>query len=421
MELNSLTNRQAKIYSLQGKMNSDNYKLTLRAAYQTALFSFVLICFLLSSAVSADELEITPVDKLQVERTRLKTIEREIDQIASQVNEFKTREYSLLEEVEKYQLMNNLRDVELKGINQKLKTIQLEIENIENDTDILRLRIGDTLKYLRVRMRILYKMGELNNLRMLLSLNNPSEIKKGMWYLSRLTNEDRKKILLLESDYKKMNVQLDMFKVKKRDILSLRKLATKKRKQIGAILTGKKSLLSQIQTTREKRQEAITELKNATKQLKIFINKISTGDLDAELILNMDIRKFRGLLDPPVIAPLLKGFGDEIHPVFNIKIPHNGLTYSTKTGTKVKSIFTGKIIYCKRFRGYGNLVIVDHGNGAVTFYTHLLKPLVKVGEFIEKNKVIGLSGESGSLEGPKLYFELLSDGKPVNPVLWFKK
>ncbi len=398
------------------KMVPNSLHRTIKVTFMVTFFFIFTLTHLFS-----DEEIIQPVDRLKLENARLKQIEKEISSLTKQVKNFESREYSLLEEVEKYQLMYNLRETELKAINQKLKTVQIEINSIEGESKELKKRIDKNIRYLRIRMRTLYKMGELNNLRLLLSLENPAEIKKGIWYLSRLTTEDRKKIIQLENDHNNLESKRKSLISKKKDILTLKKLGTKKKKQISSLLGAKTSLLKDIRDSRKKREEALTELTNANKKLNNMIQRISTGDLDVSTDLALDMSKFKGLLNQPVKAYIMKDFGMDSHPVFNIQIPHNGLAYKTKTGTRVKTIFNGKVIYSKRFRGYGNLVIVDHTKGYVSFYAHLLKPLVKVGDFVDRNQVIGLSGESGSLTGPKLYFEILKDGKPVDPMIWFAK
>lgn len=385
-----------------------------RAVLKAALF-FLYICF--NHFLIAGE-EIVTIDRIKQENDRLKSIKAEISALTNQVKEFETKENSVLEDVEKYQLMLSLRNAELSGIKQNLTTAELEIKKINSEINQIEKAIQQSMKYLKGRLRTMYKLGGYNYFKILLTLETPDQLKKGIWYLSRLTREDKKHITILEKESKILNGMLREANIKKREILSLENLSVKKHEQIADLLSDKEKLLSEIRDTKTLRLSAIDELSNASVQLEELIKKISEGSLDAKTEINLNIRNFKGLLSPPVTGKLKKKFGSDVHPVFGIKIPHNGITYDVKTGTEVDSIFDGKVIYNKRFKGYGNLVIIDHGNGIVSFYAHLLKPLVNVGDKISRSQKIGLSGESGSLEGEILYFEILEDGKPADPMIW---
>ena len=389
-------------------------ELNKRAVLKAALF-FLYICF--NHFLSAGE-EIVTIDRIKQENDRLKSIKAEISTLTNQVKEFETKENSVLEDVEKYQLMLSLRNAELSGIKQNLTTAELEIKKINSEINQIEKAIQQSMKYLKGRLRTMYKLGGYNYFKILLTLQTPDQLKKGIWYLSRLTREDKKHITILEKESKILNGMLREANIKKREILSLENLSVKKHEQIADLLSDKEKLLSEIRDTKTLRLSAIDELSNASVQLEELIKKISEGSLDAKTEINLNIRNFKGLLSPPVIGKLKKKFGSDVHPVFGIKIPHNGITYDVKTGTEVDSIFDGKVIYNKRFKGYGNLVIIDHGNGIVSFYAHLLKPLVNAGDKISRSQKIGLSGESGSLEGEILYFEILEDGKPADPMIW---
>lgn len=389
----------------------------LKAVFKAAFF---LIILLIPPCPAIGGEEIVTVDRLKQESDRLNSIKSEIAEITQQVKEFETKENSVLEDVEKYQLMLSLRNAELRGIEQNLTTTELEIAKLNTETKQIERSIQQSMTYLKGRLRTMYKLGDHNYIKILLSLKTPDEMKKGIWYLSRLTQEDKKHINMLEKESNKLNRKLQESKAKKKEILKLKDLSEKKHAQITSLLSDKEKLLQDIRGTRTLRLAAIEELNTASKQLEDLIHNIAAGALDATTDINLNIKNFKGLLSPPVDEKIKKKFGEEIHPVFEIKIPHNGITYSAKTGTEIQSIFNGKVIYNKRFKGYGNLVIIDHSSGIVSFYAHLLKPLVKLGDQIQRGQKIGLSGESGSLEGEILFFEILEDGKPVDPMIWLK-
>jgi murein DD-endopeptidase MepM/ murein hydrolase activator NlpD len=115
------------------------------------------------------------------------------------------------------------------------------------------------------------------------------------------------------------------------------------------------------------------------------------------------------------------GWGFRIHPVYKIRKFHYGLDFTARTGTPIYATADGKIQYTiksteKASQGYGNLIIVDHGYGYRTLYGHMSKFNVKVGQEVKRGEVIGFVGNTGISTGPHLHYEVIKNGRKVNPV-----
>ena len=131
-----------------------------------------------------------------------------------------------------------------------------------------------------------------------------------------------------------------------------------------------------------------------------------------------DFHRRRGGLVPPVAASPTHPFGPRRQQDSMTYVRHTGLTYVIDAGTEVRAVGAGLVVLSERVPGFGLLVIVDHG-GYHSLYAHLQEFTVEAGQRIADRTVVGLSGESGSLEGPKLYFELRRQGQPIDPTDWF--
>lgn len=99
---------------------------------------------------------------------------------------------------------------------------------------------------------------------------------------------------------------------------------------------------------------------------------------------------------------------------------HTGLDIAVETGTSVKAATAGKVIFSGWKGNYGNLIIIDHGNGYKTYYAHNSKLLAKVGQSVDKGAVVSLSGSTGNSTGPHLHFEIRQNDEPVNPLSFLK-
>lgn len=132
-----------------------------------------------------------------------------------------------------------------------------------------------------------------------------------------------------------------------------------------------------------------------------------------------DFHRNKGALIPPVSASPDHPFGPRQREDSFTENRHTGVTYMIEPGAAVRSVADGTVVRAERLPGFGNTVIVDHGDEYHSIYAHLEEFEQQEGDDIEERDVVGRSGESGSLEGPKLYFELRRQGRPVDPEEWF--
>jgi septal ring factor EnvC (AmiA/AmiB activator) len=129
----------------------------------------------------------------------------------------------------------------------------------------------------------------------------------------------------------------------------------------------------------------------------------------------------KGKLLFPVPGKIISRYGNHVDPQLNTVIFQKGIEISTKLGKEIKAIYGGKVLYADWFKGYGNIVIIDHGDSYYSLSAHLSKILKRTGDRVEAGEVIALTGDTGSLKGPCLYFELRHHGEPLNPLHWLRK
>jgi murein DD-endopeptidase MepM/ murein hydrolase activator NlpD len=132
------------------------------------------------------------------------------------------------------------------------------------------------------------------------------------------------------------------------------------------------------------------------------------------------VSKPQRFLRPVSSGRITSRFGLRVHPVSRSKRLHAGLDIAVSTGTTVKACRGGKVILARKAGGYGNLVIIDHGNGLTTRYGHNSVLLVKPGQRVTRGQVIAKSGSTGVSTGPHLHFEVRKNGSAVNPVPYLK-
>jgi septal ring factor EnvC (AmiA/AmiB activator) len=127
----------------------------------------------------------------------------------------------------------------------------------------------------------------------------------------------------------------------------------------------------------------------------------------------------RGALDPPVDAPLVARFGRVVDE-FGTATFRKGIGFAAPRGTPVRGVADGVVRFAGWFRGYGKIVILDHGGAWYTVSGHLDQIDVTVGDAVARGTAIGRAGDTGSLAGPQLYFEIRRGGQAVDPADWLR-
>jgi len=153
-------------------------------------------------------------------------------------------------------------------------------------------------------------------------------------------------------------------------------------------------------------EELSAQLNDRSQQLEVLEDMLMTRNLESEVV--------------PAGRPITKGwlssyFGPRTDPFNGRRVHHSGVDFAGKLGSDVVSVAAGVVTFAGRRSGYGNLVEVNHGKGYVTRYGHNSKILVKAGETVKKGQVLSKMGTTGRSTGPHVHFEVLYNGRAVNP------
>ena len=321
----------------------------------------------------------------------------------------------------------------LEEVDKRLREIARERKTAGRDVDVARKRLAEiepqleaaedalaaTRGALAKRAVALYRGGELGSLRVLFASESLPDLLSRASALRRLVRHDAGLVERFQADRDALAALQATASVAAESQAE----ATLRLNRIVAELKeeklAKRGLLDRARKDRKTERRMLLELEQAAQALEETIRTLGTrASAESSGVAGEGFAARKGKIPPPVDAPLGERFGKVVDPDFGTKTFRSGVEFDAKLGQSVGAVAPGVVRFAGWFRGYGQIVIVDHGDAYHSISGHLEEIKVNVDQRVAANEVLGTVGETGSLRGPSLYFEIRQDGAPVDPARW---
>jgi len=368
----------------------------------------LLPCLLLGAAVVAA----APAGPLPRDE-RLRTVQERRKALEQDLVRLRGQEKSLLGDVERLEVEVRLRGEELREIQIGLQRTQEQMDATVKRLGELTAQVERERPVLAARARSLYKLGELSYLRLLLSVDRPSDIFRGYRFVTALARRDNERIAAFRADLQTLATVRQDLETKTREAVALRESREKARRSLDADRRRKTALLTEIVERKETHAAYLQELQEAEARLTDLLNGLSEGDVA------VPVAAFKGALPWPTEGRVRSTFGRHKHPKFDTYTIQNGIEIEAPADAPVAAVHEGEVVFAERFKGYGLMVVVDHGGKHHSLYAHLGEARVQTGQKVAAGEVLGTVG-STTLEGPGLYFEMRFQGRPEDPLEWLR-
>ena len=237
-------------------------------------------------------------------------------------------------------------------------------------------------------------------------------------YYDYLLSARAEKIDEYSANVDKLSKIIQSINKNKLELIASNKALTLKNKALKLRITDRANTLKKLQLALADDAKRLNKLQTQRSNLEDILNAVEEAVSD--LVLPTNSQPFasrKGKLSWPAAGKLLKRYGSRRSGPMRWK----GWLIDVKAGAPVKAIHQGRVVFSNYLRGFGLLLILDHGDGYMTLYGHNQELLKDTGDWVQSNEQIARVGNTGGLTRSALYFEVRSQGKPANPKLWLSQ
>ncbi|MBW1838757.1 MAG: peptidoglycan DD-metalloendopeptidase family protein [Deltaproteobacteria bacterium] len=349
--------------------------------------------------------------KLEKERKKIKEAEKEESTTINQLNTIDKK------------LSNNRN--ELYSLNRKLKNLKKDVATANTQLDQINTDIVQRKELFSKRLIALYKYKRSGGLlRVIFSSHSYPELSQRTKFIKLILSSDIQIIDQFFAQLSLVKEKRETLQENQKSLEKVKKNILRKTSQIDDQKKKKTVLLQKIRNEKKTYQAAVRELEKASHELQSLIDRLQRELAGKKKhYIPEDGKGFavlKGKLSFPVPGKIISHYGNHTDPKLNTVIFQKGIEISAKQGQEVRAIYEGIVLYADWFKGYGNIIIIDHGGSYYSLSAHVSKIFKRVGERVEGGEVIALAGDTGSLKGNCLYFELRHHGKPLNPLKWLR-
>jgi len=357
----------------------------------------------------------------------LEGIQKKIDSEKKGLAELKLKEGSVLQSLGKIASDLDKRNRELHAANAKLSSISHELAAKKAEADEIDRALAERQAILRQRVVALYRWQRSGSPMVILngteSLGNFMQRKH---YLQAALSYDQELAAQLRQASQQQALVQQELAQKLEQLDSQKQALGAAQEAVRQEARKKKMILVSLRREKETRLRALREMEAAAQRLARMLDQMSRrvvgrpSETPAAPSTGSGLDAMRGRLDWPVKGRVSAPFGKFKHPEFAAEVVRKGIDIDAPLGDTIRAVERGRVAYASHFAGYGNMMIVDHGQRYYTIYGHLGEMLKKNGEEVGRGEVLGRVGDSDSWSGAKLYFEMRKDGRSVDPMAWLK-
>jgi len=392
----------------------------MNSAWAWRAISFLLprlACLIILSVVAA--LLATGLSAQSNSKRDLERIRAEIRNLRGNLSSLKAKTESTEKELEVLDLQLEINSRELEAA----QTVEAQLAGqeaaLQHEVETLRVRIDEQRRDLAQRLAVLYRLGRLSYVRILLALDQNQNPFEAAAMLSYMVQRDSRSIEAFQRTRGEWERQVALLAEEQSKLREARVAVEQRSSEVRRARAEKQALLSRLEAEGTRSLERLADLEEKARRLEALFTLLYERTPGADPG-QRGIEDFRGALEWPVSGNVIESFGRHRSERFATFTVSNGLKIEVPSGTDVRAVFEGTVLFSQWFKGYGNLIIIDHGHRIFSLYGNTRGITVNVGDKITTGQHIALVEQDDSGLSGYLYFEIREDNKPTDPRTWLR-
>ncbi|WP_455376200.1 murein hydrolase activator EnvC family protein [Kaarinaea lacus] len=353
----------------------------------------------------------------QEKLTELKTRIQELQAELKADNQQKDNAVYLLQLAEKE--VANARK-KLRQTENEYNTSQQKLVSLNQEKKQLRHQMATNRDYLTNQIRAAYSIGKQEYVKLLLNQEDPASVARMMVYYQYFNQSRANQLQRIDKRLTRLKTISSEIETQSEKLNALKLAALNEQEILKSHRNKRSSVVANLSVTLKKKNNLLNSLLRDEQHLKKLLQEIETqiNDVQLELSPPREFKQLKGQLGWPTTGTITARFGSTRKNSGNLK--WKGVVIRTEAGNTVKSVAYGRVVFADWLRGFGMLIIIDHGDGYMSLYGHNEQLHKNIGDWVQANETIATSGHTGGQMATSLYFEIRHKGKPQDPVKWCK-
>ena len=348
---------------------------------------------------------------------RLEQLRQEISQLQQALDKnLETRDQQQAELRSWERRIGKLRR-DMRATTQQSKQQTSKLKRLGEEQRSTRSALSQQTDLLRDQLVAAYSMGQQGYLKLVLNQQQPSSIRRNLVYYRYITRARQAQLDATHSKLAKLGQLHSSINTNQRELQRLAKTQGQQQQSMQTAIDRRARVLKKLEQRISDQSGNIARLRENELRLQGLVQDLQdrTTRVPAPAVAGLKFPQARGKLPLPIRGTLLARYGT---PKNQGDLRWKGVFFAAPEGRKVGAVHAGRVIYADWLRGFGLLLILEHGDGYMTLYGHNLSLYKEVGDWVEARQTIAISGSSGNPPQAGVYFEIRHDGKPYDPLVW---
>ncbi len=352
-------------------------------------------------------------------KDELEAVKKEIEKKRKRVNEAKRQETKVTRTLDTIDKELTKKNQEFQAINRNISRLQKEIDQVHKKAENLEKELKKKEDILNKRLFSAYRFYRRGSIQIIIESVSYNDFLRKDRFLRQVLDKDHALFSQCLDAFEKQRDLEQELEIKQKELLNSQQKLADQRKSVQKTRSEKMAHLQKVRSEKTFQMKALEELEKRSRELQTFMEKLHKKKR-AFTPAEGRFSEMRGKLSFPVEGKVITTFGKKEHPELNTFTFQKGIEIEADYRKEIKAIFDGRVVFADWFKGYGNMIIIDHGEHYYSISAYACELLKQVDDIIMQGEPIALVGDAGSMKGNCLYFEIRHRGKPQNPMAWIR-